>query len=148
MACRLAAATAIAACDAVVDDFDGASTAAHLKIYAGTVPAYADTEITDQTVLADITLNRPAFGNAAADAGNHWAEADLDVDPAVADSSADASGTAAFFRIIDDAAACLAQGTVGIAESGADLILNTTAIAETANVSITSLQMRVAYNQS
>lgn len=145
-ACRIAAATAIIACDAIVDDVDGASTAAHLKIYSGTVPAYADTAITDQTVLADITLNRPAFGNAAADAGNHWAESDLDVDPALADSSADASGTASFFRIIDDASACIVQGTVGTAE--ADLILNTTSIVKTANVSITSLQMRVAYNQA
>ena len=54
-----------------------------------------------------------------------------------ADSSADATGTATFFRILtQNAGTVTAQGNVDT--SAADLILNTTAITAGSTVSITS----------
>jgi hypothetical protein len=54
-----------------------------------------------------------------------------------ADSSADATGTASFFRILtQNAGTVVAQGTAGT--SAADLILNTVSITAGSTVSITA----------
>lgn len=138
---KLSNAAAIAACDAIVDLVDGGAGAGHLKIYsAGSgVPAGVDVAISDQVLLADITLNDPAFG-AAADA-NPGGRATLDVDPAISDSSANDTGTAAFFRYCDSTGTAVIQGTCGT--SDADLILNTTSLVSGAAVSITSATFTV-----
>jgi hypothetical protein len=127
-------AAAIAACDAIVDLLDAGSAAGHLKIYsAGSgVPADVDTAITDQVLLADLTLSDPAFGGAADNTGKATATASS----ITADSSANASGTAAFFRAEDSNGVARIQGTVGT--SDCDLNLNSVAISSGAQVSITS----------
>ena len=58
------------------------------------------------------------------------------------DSSADATGTAAFFRILNSAGTTTyAQGTVGT--SGSDLNLNTTSIVLGGPISVTSLTISI-----
>lgn len=109
-------------------------TQAIIRIYSGTVPADCDAALSGNTVLAELTCNATAFSGVA------------DVNPGAratfaaitADSSADASGTATFFRILTQASSGTAhcQGTVGT--SSADLILNTTSITAGSQVSITS----------
>ena len=94
----LSNAAAIAALDAVVDLIDGGATAGQVIIYAGTEPADADTAITTQTVLAEIDLADPAFG--AASDNNPGAIASASGLPKT-DTSANATGTASFFRVID-----------------------------------------------
>ena len=145
---RLSSAAAVAALEAIRLLPDADAGAGKIIIYsAGSgVPAYANTAITDQTALATLTLNDPAFGAAAGDGTDHRAESDLDVDPAVTVASAAGSGDAAFFRITDNSGDVTGQGSVGT--SGCDLNLNTVTIGTGANVSITSLQLRLPYNQA
>src|SRR3990167_9470244 len=87
---RLTNAAASAAADAVVDRIDtgGAGT---IKIYTGTIPTDADTAIGAQVLLATLTFAATAFGAAA----NGVATAAA----ITSDSSADATGTAAWARI-------------------------------------------------
>jgi|DEB0MinimDraft_3_1074331.scaffolds.fasta_scaffold49312_3 hypothetical protein len=112
---------------ALIDAGAGAGT---LRIYDGTVPADADTALSGNTLLAQLTMSDPS---AAAASGDDWTASSI-----TADSSADASGTATFFRILDSNANVVLQGTV--AASGADLNLSPSAvIAITDNVDVTSL---------
>ncbi|MGE3795892.1 MAG: hypothetical protein AB7I38_18475 [Dehalococcoidia bacterium] len=123
---------------AMLDTFDdqaNAGTAAVINIYSagGGVPADADTAITDQTLLAQLVMSATAFG-AAADANPN---ATITADTITDDSSADATGTAAFFRILTQSGGTvICQGTVGT--SGSDMNLNTTSITAGSTVSISS----------
>ena len=106
-----------------------AGTAGSLKIYDGTRPTNADTAVGAQTLLAQLTMNVTSFPSAAA--GAMTANAITD------DSSANATGTASWFRIESSAGAAVVDGDVGT--SGSDLNLNTTAITSGVTVSVTSL---------
>lgn len=104
-----------------------------IRIYSGTAPANADAALSGNTVLAELTMAATPFSGYT-DTGT---AARATAGAITADSSADASGTATFFRILDSAGTTAkAQGTVGTATS--DLILNTTAITAGSTVSITS----------
>lgn len=127
-------AASIAACDAVVDLLDGGASAGKVRIYDGAQPANPDVAVTTQNLLAELTLSNQAF-RAAADAnpgGRATANAITD------DASADATGTASWFRALDSNNVAIIDGSVGISGAGADLELNSVAIEATANVSITS----------
>lgn len=103
-----------------------------LRIYDGTQPATADTAVSGQVLLAELTLNATAFG--ASVAGVATANA------ITQDSSADATGTAAWFRVVQSNGTTLVfDGSVGT--SGADLNLNTVAIVSGAAVSVTALTL-------
>ena len=130
---RVSNAAAIAACDAIVDLIDGGAGAGKVRIYSGSQPADPDTAATG-TLLAEITLNDPAFGAAADAAPGGQATADLT--GGLEDSSADATGTAGYFRVVDSDNTAIMDGEVGT--SGADMNLNTTSIVSGASVSITS----------
>jgi archaellin len=69
--------------------------------------------------------------SAAAASGVDWTSSTI-----TADSSADATGTASFFRCLDSNANVVLQGTVGT--SGADLNLNSVSITSGDNVAVTS----------
>jgi hypothetical protein len=106
-----------------------AGTAGFLRIYDGTRPTNADTAVGGQTLLAELTMSATSFP--AASSGSMTANAITD------DSSANATGTASWFRIVDSAGNAVVDGDVGT--SGSDLNLNTTAIASGVTVSVTSL---------
>ena len=125
---RLPNATNQAACDAVVDLIDGGAGAGTIQIRSGTQPADADDAATG-TLLATLTFSDPAFG-AASTAGVATASAITD------DSSADATGTAAWARVLDSNSATIVDCDVGT--SGATINLNTVSITAGATVSITS----------
>ena len=100
-----------------------------LRIYDGAQPATADTAIGAQVLLAELTMNATAFG--AAVAGVATANA------ITSDASADATGTAAWFRLVkSDGTTGLWDGSVGT--SGADLNLTTVSIVAAAAVNITA----------
>lgn len=110
-----------------------AGSAAVINIYSGSVPADADASIGAATLLAQLTMSATSFG-AAADANPG---ARITANTITADSSADNTGTASFFRILtQNAGTVIAQGTVGT--SSADLVLNTTSITSGSTVSISS----------
>ena len=130
--CTISNAAAKAAADAVVDLIDGGAGAGTLKIYDGSQPTNPDVAVSTQTLLATLTFSDPAFGAAADGAPGGVATADSITD----DSSADATSTAAWFRVADSNGVAVIDGSVGT--SGADLNLNTTSIVTGAVVSITA----------
>ena len=132
---------AIAMCDALVDLVDGGSGAGKLRIYDGTKPAYADTAVSTQTLLVELTYSDPAFGACADGTGKATGTADT----ITSDSSANASGTATWFRVVDSDNNAIWDGTVGT--SGADLNLNSVAISAGATVSISAHTISVPESQ-
>lgn len=110
-----------------------AGTAAVINIYSGGVPSNADAALSGNTLLAQLTCTATAFsGISDTGTGARGTFAAI-----TSDSSADATGTATFFRILTQSGGTVvAQGTVGT--SSADLVLNTTAITAGSMVSITS----------
>lgn len=124
---------------AMLDQFTtqlDAGTAAVINLYSGTPPADADAALSGNTLLAQLTMSGTSYG-AAADANPG---ARITANAITADSSADATGTATFFRkLTQNAGTVCAQGTVGTAS--ADLILNTTSITAGSTVSVTSDQL-------
>jgi len=102
-----------------------------LRIYAGSAPANADASLGAATLLAELTFSSTAFP--AASAGSITANA---ISP---DTSADATGTAAFFRVLEsDGSTVVLQGTVTATGGGGDLTLNTTSLVTGVQVSVTS----------
>ena len=105
---------ALAACDAIVDLCDTGTTdaQANIVIYSGSVPANVDTALGAQVVLAELEMSNP---------------------------TANAMGTASFFRILNRDNTAVIQGAVGATGSGDELELNSTSIQPGATVEITSL---------
>lgn len=136
---RLAAA-ANAACDAMTALLANGK----IRIYTvgSGVPANVATAITDQTLLAELTLGATPFTAAGtqgdAGAGTQPATAGVAYAKAITgDTSADATGTASFFRITTSGGTAHHQGLCGTSSS--DLNLNTTSLVTGAAVDITSL---------
>lgn len=121
-------AAANAACDAMAALLDNG----YLRIYDGTQAADADTAVGAQVLLAELRFSATAFG--AASAGVATAAA------ITADSSANATGTASWFRCLkSDGTTVVYDGSVGT--SSADLVLNSVAISSGATVSVTALTL-------
>lgn len=99
--------------------------AALIRIYDGTRPATGGAAT---TLLAELTCSDPAAGAAAAGV--------LTFSAITQDASANATGTATWFRMVDSTAAFVMDGNVGT--SGSDLNLTTTSIVATQPVSISS----------
>ena len=129
--------SAITACNAIVDACDVGTTdaQANVVIYSGSVPALVDTALGAQVVLAELEMTNPAFGAAADAAPGATATASAITD----DTTANATGTASFFRILNRDNVAVIQGAVGATGSGAELELNSVAIQAGATVEITSL---------
>lgn len=118
-----------AAVNAAADAVTVLLNSGKLRIYDGTQPSTADTAITTQTLLAELTFNSTAFG--AASGGVATANS------ITADSSANATGTASWFRAVkSDGTTPVFDGSVGT--SSADLVLNSVAISSGAQVSVTA----------
>jgi hypothetical protein len=108
-----------------------AGTAAVIRILTGTAPADADAAETG-TLLGTLTCT--AVSGTVAANGNNARLTFAAISP---DTSADATGTATYFRILTQTGGTvIAQGDVGTA--GASLILNTVAITAGSQISITS----------
>lgn len=126
---NVAAKAAVDAVTALID----AGTAAVWNIYSGTPPADVDAALSGNTLLAQLTMSATAYA-AAADL-NPGARATANA--ITPDSSADATGTATFYRqLTQNAGTPHTQGLVNTAT--ADLILNTASITAGSQVSVTS----------
>lgn len=102
-----------------------------LRIYDGSRPA---TGGATTTLLAELTCNA-TFAPAASGGV-------LTLNAITADSSANATGTATWFRLVTSGGTFVCDGNVGT--SGSDLNLNTTSIVSGANVSVTSFTITEA----
>jgi hypothetical protein len=122
----MALAYSVAVRNAMLDEITAAVGATGLlRIYDGSRPATGGTAT---TLLAELTLN--ATFAAAASSGV------LTLNAITSDSSANATGTATWFRIVTSGGTHVIDGNVGT--SGSDLNLSTTSIVSGASVSITS----------
>jgi hypothetical protein len=128
---RISNATAIDACNAVVDKIDAGTGAGYVEIRTGAPPTNVE-DAASGTLLASITLQDPAFGNAADQNPN--ARATLNGSPS--DSSANATGTAGWFRAYTSGAVGVIQGTAGTAT--VDMVLNDATFEAGGTVTITS----------
>lgn len=133
-------AAAIAALNAVVDLVDAGAGAGTLRIYSGTPPADADAALAGNTLLAQLTMSDPAFGAASDGTG----EATVSASAISDDTSADNTGTASFFRLLDSDTNVVFQGTCGTAD--ADLILDSVAISAGVTVSVSALTITLPEN--
>lgn len=127
---RISNAAATAEADAFSDQLDNG----YLRIYDSTggtgQPATVDTAIGSQVLLAELRFS--ATASPAASNGV------ITFSALTADASANASGTASWFRAFkSDGTTAIWDGSVGT--SGATLNLNSVAISSGAEVSVTSL---------
>jgi hypothetical protein len=99
-----------------------------LRIYDGAQPASPDTAVTTQVLLAELTLANPAFGASV--------NGVITANAITADSSANATGTAAWFRATKADGTAVIDGSVGTAT--ANLILSSVNIVAGAPVSVSS----------
>lgn len=116
--------------DEITGVLDAGAGAGRLRIYDQTRPTNADTAIGAQVLLAELTFSVASFPAASGTPGSMTANAITD------DAAADATGTASWFRIVDDATGVVMDGDVGT--SGSDLNLNSVAIAIGIRVSVSS----------
>lgn len=109
-----------------------AGNAALLRIYSGTPPANAGTALSGNTKLAELVCGSPL---APASSGGV-----LTANGITTESSADATGTATFYRLYKaDGVTVIAQGSVGT--SGNDLNLNTTSLVAGGPVAVSSFAL-------
>jgi hypothetical protein len=113
--------------------FDGGK----IDIYSGTRPTNADTVLSGNTLLGTLTLNATAFG--AASGGVLTAAA------ITSDTSADATGTATWFRMYvvgenpATASTTLKRLDGSVGTSGTDMILDNTSISLGGTIALTAL---------
>jgi len=114
--------------DEITALIDAGTTGGYLRIYDGTRPATGGTAT---TLLAELQFSTTSFP--AASAGTMSANA------ITSDSSANATGTATWFRVVDDVAGHVMDGNVGT--SGSDLNLTSTSITATQSVSCSQFDL-------
>jgi hypothetical protein len=119
---------------AAVDAVAALCNSGTLKIYTGSQPTDANTAVGAQTLLGTLTLSATAFGASSASGSKVvTATANTITD----DTSADATGTAAWFRVLkSNGTSIVFDGSVGT--SGCDLNLASTSIVAGEDISVTS----------
>lgn len=120
-------------CDALVDDIDASGL---LKIFAGTQPANPN-GTHSEILLAELAFSATAFG--ASSSGTATASA------ITGDSSANATNTAAWFRIGDSTLSSTSAGLMDgeIGTSGSDINFNSVAFTSGSQVDVTALTITV-----
>lgn len=136
MALFFSAATASAMLDAIAARADAGAASALIRIYSGTMPINADAALAGNTLLAELVCTDPV----AAAASNNT----LTLSPITQDSSADASGTATFFRLMDSDGVVVLQGDITATGGGGALEMNTTAIIAGGPLQITAASFSLA----
>lgn len=132
---QLADATVNAQADALARLLDNG----YLRIYDSTQAATADTALGAQVLLAELRFN--ATSAPAASSGL------LTFNAITSDSSANATGTASWFRALkSDGTTVVFDGSVGT--SASNLVLNSTSIASGATVAVSSFTHDVLNSSS
>jgi hypothetical protein len=131
MAFRLGTTMRNNACNGVVDTIDQGAGAGKVNIYTSTQPGSVGG--TYGTKLGTLTFSDPAFGNAATGVATASAITN--------DSSADASGTAGTFNVVDSDDNVLADGTCG--QGSGDLSFDNNVIVAGGVIAISSMTVTV-----
>jgi hypothetical protein len=135
MTSRISASARNATVNAITALLDAGPAAGTIKVYTGSQPATADTAATG-TLLGTLTLTDPAFG--AASAGSATAAA------ITGDTSADATGTAGWFRALDSTGAAVLDGSITATGGGGDLQLNSVSIVAGGTINVTAWTITMA----
>lgn len=107
----------------------------YLRIYDGTQPANANTAVSTQVLLAELRFNATAAPSASGGT--------LIMSAITQDSSANATGTATWFRALkSDGSTVVFDGSVGT--SGCDISLGSTSITSGSSVGVTSMTFTVS----
>jgi len=117
------------AVNGAVDTIDAGPGPGTVQIRTGAQPASVAAAATG-TLLGTLTLSDPAFG----EAGNGTATAGA----VTGDTSADASGDAGWYRVLDSTGAALIDGAISAAGGGGEMILDKIAIVAGGTINITS----------
>lgn len=145
---NVAKAAVKAAVDAIVDKLDTgtAATKAKVQIYSGSQPASADAAVGTGTKLAEIELETTAFGAAATGTGAEtgYIVASADGLPNT-DTAADATGTAAWFRAVNQAGTAIIDGTVGANTTSFDMSIDNTSVKAGQTVKLNSWKVRMPF---
>lgn len=105
-----------------------------LRVYTGTQPATVDTALSGNTLLGELVCATPFSSGTSGGV--------VTAGTVTQDSSADNTGTAAFFRLFkSDGTTAVMDGTVGT--SSADMILNTTSIVSGGPISVSALTVTI-----
>lgn len=133
---------AIAACNAIVDQADLGTTnaAASFSIYSGPVPASVKAPLSGNTVLVQMTMSNPAFGDAVDNDTDGFAEAEA---AAIGEVAAVADGTATFYRLFDRDGIAIWQGNITAPNLGGDMELSSVDVIEGVNVVVQSFFIRM-----
>jgi hypothetical protein len=125
-------------CDAVAALANGGT----VKIYAGTQPVDANTAVGAQTLLATLTFGSTAFAASVASGTTPTRKATATANSIADDTSADATGTATWFRCLkSDGTTVIMDGSCGVTGSGADMELATTSLVIGEDVPITNFTL-------
>ena len=132
---KISTAARDAACNAIVDLVDGGVGAGLVKIYTGAAPTNPG-DAASGTLLGTLTMSDPAFG--ASSSGTATASTIND------DTSADASGTAGYFRILQsDGTTVVMQGTAGLTGDTPNLVFDNATIVAGGTIGIDTLTVTV-----
>ena len=131
MALKIANATA----DTMLTALATSLNSGKINLYSGTEPSTADTPLSGNTLLAELTFGATAFIAATASGADRIITANA----ITQDASANADGTATFFRALTSGSVTVYQGTVGT--SGQQLNLTATNIVAGGVVSVSSLSI-------
>lgn len=123
---------------AAVDAMAAKCNGGTLNIYSGTQPTDANTAVGVQVLLAVLALNATAFASSVASGSAGSKTVVATANTITDDLSANATGTAAWFRILkSDGTSICFDGSVGV--SGADLNLATVSIVAGVDIAVSSL---------
>lgn len=129
MATRISDAARNAAVNGITALLDSGVSGGHIEIRTGSQPATVATGATG-TLLGTLTLSKPAFGSASAGTGTAAA--------ITGDSSADATGTAGWFRAYDLAGTGVIDGAITATGGGGDMTLDSVSIVAGGTINVTS----------
>jgi hypothetical protein len=131
MTTRITQAAAKAACDAVVDLLD-VGGAGYIEIRTGSQPATTNTAASG-TLLGTLPLSNPAFGNATTASPSVATASAI-----TSDTSADATGTAGWFRAYSGGGTAVIDGSITATGGGGELTLDSTSVVAGGTISVTS----------
>lgn len=133
LALKVSSASKKLAIDAMLDVLN----TGYIRIYSGTKPTNPDTALAGNTLLAELRFGATAFGAAAG-----TTTVTKTANAITQDSSADATGTATFFRAFkSDGTTAVIDGTVGTATC--DMIISTVSIVAATVVSCSSMVITI-----